>query len=78
MEDKKRENKVEVVQNLETLLKSTREFSDIDHLSYVEMDRGEFVLVYFKNRTYSDPDYTIEVTWDSGIAIVMDVLRKIY
>ena len=72
------ESKIEVVKNLETLLKSTREFSDLDHLAYVETDRGEFVLAYFKNRAYSDPDYTVDVTWDSGIAIVMDVMRKLY
>lgn len=72
------ESKIAVIGNLETLLKSTRAFHDIDQLEYVKNDRGEFIEVYFKDRPYEKPDYTINVTADSGIALVMDVLRRIY
>ncbi len=72
------EDKLEVVQNLETLLKSTREFDDLKQLKFVDNDRGEFVEVYFKDRKYLDPDYIINVTCDSGIAIIRDVMRVLY
>lgn len=83
------EDKVKIVRELEILLKSTREFSDLDHLEYTETDKGEFVLVYFRH-SYNEPftlhpelledrprhDYWINVTADSGIALIKDVIRR--
>ena len=70
------ENKVDILKAFEETLKLTREFSDLDALKYTEREDGtELVLVYFGSNLY--PTYKVNVTADSGIAMISDILRKI-
>ena len=70
------EDKRKVVRKLEQLLMSTREYYDLTKLSYeVTEDGSEYVFVYFEHS--ETPCYRVNVTADSGIALVRDVLRRI-
>ena len=69
----KTEDKKAIVKKLEELLKMTIEFSDLRELVY-EKDRGcEYVRAYFGDSWHCS--YRIDITWDSGIALIRDTLR---
>ena len=76
---RKIDDKVTVVKKLEELLKTTRQFSDLDYCKY-EIDKGnEYVHVVGKpNETGYRWKYKVNVTWDSGIALIWDVMNTIY
>lgn len=73
------ESKAEITKQLGTLLKMTRQFSDLDTCEYVKVgDDHEFVVLTGKpNSNGYRWKYRINVTWDSGIALVRDVLAQI-
>ena len=67
MEDKKK-----ILKGLLLTLRSTRRFEDLRDLVYSKNDDGmEFVTCIYENGSY----YSINVTMDSGIAMIRDVLR---
>ena len=67
MEDKKK-----ILKGLLLTLRSTRRFEDLRDLVYSKTDDGmEFVTFIFENGAY----YSVNVTMDSGIAMIRDVLR---
>ena len=69
------ENKKEITAKLGELLKLTRGGYDIESLEYVKEDNGdEFVFMKFDNG-YSK---RICVTADSGIAMIVDITRKLF
>ena len=72
------ESKTDIVKALETLLKLTRQFSDLDYCKYVEDGGNQYVWVVGKpNETGYRWKYKCNVTWDSGIALIRDVLAQI-
>ena len=72
------ENKEVVVQNLETLLRSTRGYYNI-HLEYHVQSVNDHVIYEYVVITYDNRDYVdkVNVTADSGFAIIKDVMRKL-
>lgn len=74
MEDKKR-----ITEELGNLLKMTRQFNDLDTCEYSKDENGnEMVTLTGKpNETGYCWKYYCNVTWDSGIALIRDVLRQI-
>jgi len=73
------ENKKLIAEELGNLLKMTRQFSDLDTCEYVKDSNGnEHVVVTGKpNETGYCWKYYCNVTWDSGIAMIRDVLKQI-
>ena len=70
------EDKRLVVAKLEELLRVTRQFNDLTLMKYEVAENGmEYVLVYFNNE--EKPSYRVNVTADSGVALIRDVLRRI-
>lgn len=73
------ENKADITKCLEATLKRTREFSDtLDSLEYyksyaINDTSEEFVVARWKNQNRTAT--RICVTFDSGIALIRDVLR---
>lgn len=66
-----KENKIEIVEALEALLKKTYYFNDLKELRYDE--KREAVVATFENGFTK----TASVAMDSGVAIIKDVLRQI-
>jgi len=71
MEDKKA-----IAQALSDTLKLTRQYNDLLRLEYTVdgkgVDREEIVTAYFEHG-----HKTINVTWDSGAAMVRDIIRAL-
>lgn len=72
------ESKEEIVRNLEILLRSTRGYYNIN-LEYCinsVNDRViyEYVVISYDNRDYEEK---VNVTADSGLAIIKDVMRHL-
>jgi len=68
------DNKKLIVEKLMKLIKQTREGKAIENIAYKKGDGDdEFVYIYFLN------GYTkkIDVTADSGIAMMRDILERI-
>lgn len=61
----------EFIHQLEKILKTCKEW--IDHIVYEDNDKGEYITVVAKNKY----KYTINITGDSYIAIIEDVVRVI-
>lgn len=67
------ENKQAICNELVEVLRMTRCFSDLQRLDYhKENDRDEHVIAVFENYTKS-----INVSMDSGIAMIRDILNQI-
>ena len=68
------EDKAKIARNFAEVLKMTVAFYDLQDLTYAKTNEDEeFVLAEFKNgRTKK-----INVHWDSGIAMIRDILRAI-
>lgn len=62
------ENKKEIVEKLEVLVKATRFGSNIEQIKLVKNERGEFLMVERQN---CEPTM-INVTADSGAAMIID------
>lgn len=73
------DDKTLVTEKLAELLKCTRAFSDLDYCKYEKADNGnEYVHVVGKpNEEGYRWKYKCNVTWDSGIALIRDVLKQI-
>ena len=73
------ENKKLIAEELGTLLKMTRQFSDLDTCEYSkdEYDNELVILTGLPNETGYRWKYKCNVTWDSGIAMIRDVLKQI-
>ena len=73
------ENKKLIAEELGILLKMTRQFSDLDTCEYSKDENdNEFVILTGKpNETGYRWKYHVNVTWDSGIAMIRDVLKQI-
>lgn len=73
------ESKEEITKQLEVLLKMTRMFNDLDTCEYTKDANGnEYVVVTGKpNENNYRWKYRVNVTWDSGIALINDVLARI-
>lgn len=70
------ENKKEIIRRLENSYRATRE--DIDALVYYETEHhDEFVDVYSYCRSQSKPWITVNVSCDSGIAMIYDVAKAV-
>lgn len=67
------ENKIEIVQELHRLLMHTRAGADIIDMYYVEKDFSETVIIKYM----SGAKKYINVTADSGIALISDVIKNI-
>lgn len=73
------ENKAEITLCLEATLKRTREFSDtLESLEYyppylINASSEEYVVARWKDKNQTVTH--INVTYDSGIALIRDVLR---
>ena len=67
------ENKPEIVWDLCKLLRKTRHGSDISMMEYVKEECGEYVLITFDGGFQKK----INISADSGIAIIKDVLKNI-
>lgn len=66
------EDKEKILKGLLLTLRKTREFEDLNDLVYSKTNDGmEFVTCIFECGSY----YSINVTMDSGIAMIRDVLR---
>lgn len=68
------ENKKEIIAALLPVLQNTRGFSDLKDIQYGEKDRlyDEYVDLIFE----SGAKKRINVTADSGIAMIMDILLQ--
>lgn len=67
------ENKQAICNELVEVLRMTRYFSDLQRLDYhKENDSDEDVIAVFENYTKS-----INVSMDSGIAMIRDILNQI-
>lgn len=72
------ENKADITKCLEATLKRTREFYTLDSLEYypphtINASSEEYVIARWKNQNRTAT--RICVTFDSGIALIRDVLR---
>ena len=67
------ENKPEIVWDLCKLLRKTRHGSDISMMEYIKEESGEYVLITFDGGFQRK----INISADSGIAIIKDVLKNI-
>lgn len=54
-------------------LRETRQYSDLESLDYAKKGEGRYVIARFVNGGYRK----INVTADSGIAMIKDILRNI-
>lgn len=66
------EDKAKIARSFAEVLKMTAAYKDLRDLTYTKTaDSDEFVLVEFRNgRTKG-----INVHWDSGIAMIKDIIR---
>ena len=65
-----REDKAEIAKSFGETLKKTREYEDIESMTYEKQSNGEkFVIMTFKNGAQKQ----VYVTGDSGIALIRDV-----
>lgn len=73
------ENKSTVARFIGYLLATTRQYSDLESCEYIKDDRGDewVVLTGLPNETGYRWKYKCNVTWDSGIAMIRDVLKQI-
>ena len=70
-----KENKKQITEKIEELLRLTRRFSDLEGLEYVQTPAfEEYVVAYFE----SGAQKQIYVTADSGIAMIQDVVARLY
>lgn len=68
------ENKAKIARSFAEVLKMTAAYSELRDLTYAKADDDEFVLAEFQNgRTKK-----INVHWDSGIAMIHDIMRSLY
>ena len=67
------ENKPEIVWDLCKLLRKTRHGSDIAMMEYAKEGYGEYVLITFDGGFQKK----VDISADSGIAIIKDVLKNI-
>ena len=69
------ENKEKICEKLTELLQLTRAGEDVQELEYLEEDGGDqFVCIRFRNGYKK----LVNVTGDSGLAIMGDVARTLY
>lgn len=68
------ENKIEIVQELHRLLMNTRAGAEIIDMYYTEEDFSETVVIKYM----SGAKKYINVTADSGIALIRDVVKEIH
>lgn len=73
------DDKETIATELGKLLKLTRQFSDLDTCEYVKDDHDDewVILKGLPNSTGYRWTYRVNVNWDSGIAMLKDVLRQI-
>jgi len=73
------ESKAEIARELGVLLKMTRQFSDLESCRYLKVGEDqEFVVLTGKpNSEGYRWKYRVNVTWDSGISMIRDVLKQI-
>lgn len=73
------ENKIIITNSIGLLLVATRQYSDLESCEYIKDDHGDewILLTGLPNETGYRWKYKICVTWDSGIAMIMDVMRKL-
>lgn len=65
------ENKAKITRSFAEVLKMTAAYSELRDLTYAKDGDDEFVLAEFQNgRTKK-----INVHWDSGIAMIKDIIR---
>ena len=69
----KNEDKVGITFGLQCTLQQTKLFEDLKKLTYVKDIGGETVIAVFKNGR----EERIDVTADSGIALISDVIKAL-
>lgn len=67
------ENKIKICKLLLPLLQATRAGEDIESLTYFTNQNNEFICIKFKTGYKRN----VNITADSGIAIIIDVLKYI-
>lgn len=68
------EDKAKIARNFAEVLKQTACLRDLRDLTYAKDGDDEFVLAEFQNgRTKK-----INAHWDSGIAMIYDIMRALY
>lgn len=67
------ENYQEICNLLRFTLKQTRQYSDLWRLKHVEENAERYVIAEFQNGSTR----VINVTMDSGIAMIKDILRNL-
>lgn len=68
------EDKREILAMLCNTLRKTRQFSDLLEIKYIKMENGdEFAVAYFMRG-----QKRINITADSGIAMIRDVVNKLF
>lgn len=65
------EDKAKIARNFAQVLRMTRNYKDLRDLTYHQKDDEEFVLAEFANGHTK----TINVHYDSGAAMLYDILR---
>lgn len=69
------EDKAKIVDDFAGVLKQTAAFYDLRDLTYAKtIDGDEIVIAEFQNGRKKD----INVHWDSGIAMIHDIMRALY
>ena len=67
------ENKQEILNKLLPALQATRNLSNLDSLKYVNDNNDEIVIATFKN----GGEKTVNVTADSGTAMITDLIKRL-
>ena len=81
MKINERENKQEICDKLLEALRATRaagieENNDLVELRYIKDDRREIVRPIFRDGCGKDGYYDVNVAGDSGVAVIMDVVKQ--
>ena len=72
--EKDKEDKAEIAQAFAEVLKQTRDYADLRSLEYIKEANGEeTVVATFDNGKTK----TANVSYDSGIAMISDIMRQI-
>lgn len=73
------DDKEAIATELGNLLKMTRQFADLDTCEYTKDEHGdEYVIITgLPNENDYRWKYRVNVTWDSGISMIRDVLKQI-
>ena len=70
-EQEDKEDKPKFLNDLCKLLQSTRHYSDLESIEYIN-DNGEYAILHFKNGSEKKAD----ITADSEVSMIRDILNQ--